>query len=671
MFIDHFVTNARKLLFISTCLIPLLSFGGEPPPDVKMKLSHLTKGETLPVIVYFTRSPDIAQFKFGRASAPHFITYLKNSTASYFTQLQAALSQMNYTGRVIELWITNSAALDATKALAETISNLPFVERIVEDEQFAVTGDSFSDAANFTIAGYNPGWNIKKIGADSVWQQYEINGSGILIGSMDTGVDTTHPSIITKWKRGAYVWYYAISGNKTPYDDDGHGTHTTGTLVGGDGPGSDTNDVGVAYGATLIAAKMLTSGFASIAQVTGAAQWMLDPDGNSVTNDFPDVINNSWFSNTRGSTWFADVAATWRVAGIIPVFCAANFGPATSSTRSPADYAICISVGGTNSVDNRYIATSVGPSPEGSVFPADRRKPDVSAPGEGVRSCSRGGGFTLSSGTSMATPHVTGTIALMLQANPTLSYEEVFRILQHTSIDLGDPGYDYVFGYGRIDALKAVREALKLRFEVILLGDHHTSETGDSVITTIGLRIQPVSPVQVHIQVSDQTEATVAPDSVIQFTPENWSLAQAALIRGIPDSITDGDVSYQVTARTQSDDLLYNELSVHIADLINDDVTTLIVNENNTHLKSFVVYQNYPNPFNPTTTISFEIIHSSFVTLKIFDLLGREITTLANEQLNSGFYAKQWDASNTPGGIYYYRLQAGGYSATNTLLVQK
>ncbi|TAK54034.1 MAG: T9SS type A sorting domain-containing protein [Bacteroidetes bacterium] len=658
MLIVQFRSFFYVLVVTLMCCNHLIMFAATIPDALQKKLVLLRRGETLPVIVKFSQRPNFSQSKRNRKSAPEVIRHLRSISSESITKLNAVLEKQGYKGRMIPLWITNSIVIEVTKAVADTLAQLPFVESVIEDERIALQGEAFADVAPYKPEGYNPGWNIGKIRVDSVWMQYGIKGSCIVIGSMDTGVDTAHPSIATKWKRGSRAWFDAISGKSNPYDDDGHGTHTSGTLVGGDGPGPDTNDIGIAYGAKLIAAKMLTSGFSTISQVTAAAQWMLDPDSNSATNDFPQVINNSWFSNTRGSTWFADAAAAWRAAGIIPVFCAANFGPTTSSTRSPGDYATCISVGGTNLSDNRYSSTSVGPSPAGSPFPSDRRKPDVSAPGEGVRSAKRGGGFTNSSGTSMATPHVTGTIALMLQANPTLTYDEVFDILKTTSVDLGDTGYDYVFGYGRIDALNAVREALRRRIEVIPVGTPATSETGDSALISVSLRVSPLFPVKISFSLSDTTEGVIASGGELEFLPGNWDIAQAVLVRGLPDSVEDGNVTYSLIAETRSEDTLYNNITARVTMLTNDNATIASIGEGSSTPQKIVLYQNYPNPFNPATDVRYEIRGVSYVTLKVFDVLGREVATLVDEFQASGFKSQVWDASGLPGGVYYYQLRA-------------
>ncbi|MGE5351275.1 MAG: DJ-1/PfpI family protein [Acidobacteriota bacterium] len=83
------------------------------------------------------------------------------------------------------------------------------------------------------------------------------------------------------------------------------------------------------------------------------------------------------------------------------------------------------------------------------------------------------------------------------------------------------------------------------------------------------------------------------------------------------------------------------------------------------------LFQNYPNPFNPTTTLSFAIGHQSLVTLKVYDILGREVATLVNEERPAGNYKITWNAANLPSGVYVYQLKAGGYTATQKLMLLK
>jgi len=86
---------------------------------------------------------------------------------------------------------------------------------------------------------------------------------------------------------------------------------------------------------------------------------------------------------------------------------------------------------------------------------------------------------------------------------------------------------------------------------------------------------------------------------------------------------------------------------------------------------TFSLSQNYPNPFNPATTISFALPSRSLVSLKVFDILGREVSTIVSGELQAGSYTRQWNASNMASGVYFYRLQAGSFSETKKLLLLK
>ena len=94
------------------------------------------------------------------------------------------------------------------------------------------------------------------------------------------------------------------------------------------------------------------------------------------------------------------------------------------------------------------------------------------------------------------------------------------------------------------------------------------------------------------------------------------------------------------------------------------------VNQMSSHLPvGFELYQNYPNPFNPTTTIMFSIPSKLFVSLKVFDIIGREVAIIVSEELSSGSYSRSWYAANVSSGIYFYRLQAGSFNETKKLLL--
>jgi hypothetical protein len=239
-----------------------------------------------------------------------------------------------------------------------------------------------------------------------------------------------------------------------------------GTMVGGDGPGPFTPDIGVAPGAEWIAAKGCEDFSCTESSLISGGQFLLAPTDlqgqNPDPSKRPDVINNSWGSDDPNDTFFKGVVDAWRAAGIVPVFAIGNageFGCATAGT--PGNFAEVIGVGATDINDEIAYFSSRGPAPDGRV------KPDVTAPGVNVTSSVPGGGYEAFDGTSMATPHTAGTIALMLSAKPSLrgQFDAIAGTLEGTALDHfddscgGDPSGDpnNVYGDGRIDALAAVQ----------------------------------------------------------------------------------------------------------------------------------------------------------------------------------------------------------------------
>ena len=304
-------------------------------------------------------------------------------------------------------------------------------------------------------------WNIEKIGADKVWNALNIDGTGVVVGNMDTGVDWKHPALIANYRgntgQGIYDhyvnWFCATNeGYTEPTDVYGHGTHTMGTMIGHTG---DRPAFGVAPGAKWIAVKIFNDdGGAYDSWIHAGFEWMLDPGYTDNPELVPDIVNNSWGSDFGDDQTFrADVQA-WRAAGIVPIFSAGNNGPYEGTVGSPGSYPEAITVGATNI--NDYIAyfSSRGPSLWGI-------KPTISAPGVDVLSSFPNARYATASGTSMAAPHIAGVAALIRQANPLLAINQIEDILESTAKprEAVIPNNDY--GWGLVDAFQAVATASK------------------------------------------------------------------------------------------------------------------------------------------------------------------------------------------------------------------
>lgn len=350
------------------------------------------------------------------------------------------------------------------------------------------------ERAPLATAGVEP--NVSRINAPAVWAA-GIDGGGVVVGGQDTGYAWDHPALITQYRGwdGAsaahdYNWYDAIhhdldgnGGNPcgfdslVPCDDNSHGTHTMGTIIGDDG---GANQIGVAPGARWIGCRNMEQGAGTPATYSECFQWFMAPTDRQGNNPqpalAPDVINNSWTcpppEGCVDPLALQTVVANVRQAGIVVVVAAGNSLPSCSSiSYPPAIYDESLTVGATNNLDVITSFSSRGPV---TIDGSNRLKPDVTAPGSNVRSSIPPNGYTYKSGTSMATPHVTGLVALLLQVRPDTrgNVEAIETLLRETAIPLtssqgcgGDEPAavpNNVYGYGRVDALRTIQDTHEL-----------------------------------------------------------------------------------------------------------------------------------------------------------------------------------------------------------------
>jgi subtilisin family serine protease len=279
------------------------------------------------------------------------------------------------------------------------------------------------DGANGLTAdpAIEPPWNMAAVQANALWA-LGYRGAGMVVASMDTGVDLSHPQLRRSWRGGTNSWFDPHGEQPTPYDALGHGTQAMGVMVGAAG-------TGVAPQARWIAARLFNgAGRASMSDIHLAFQWLLDPDGDPATLDAPDVVNASWALNGRSGgsciMEFSEDIQTLRSAGIAVVFAAGNDGPMPATSNSPGNNPGVLSVGAVDIDWQLARQTSRGPSScDGGVFPR------LLAPGVNIRSTdlSHGGqaSFTTVSGSSLAAPHASGVLALLAGAFPGASVAEL------------------------------------------------------------------------------------------------------------------------------------------------------------------------------------------------------------------------------------------------------
>jgi len=343
-------------------------------------------------------------------------------------------------------------------------------------------------------------WGLDKIKAPAVWAM-GITGKGIVISGQDTGYDWTHPDLISSYRgyskeitRHDYQWFDAIDkasplnkdslnpcgyNIKIPCDDDVHGTHTMGTMIGKDSSGTS---IGVAPGARWIGARNMERGYGNPFSYLACFDWFLAPRDLAGKNPRPSlaphVINNSWSCPTMEGCLnnhidlFEKAISLLRKAGIMVVVSAGNDGGSCETMNEiPVTVSGAFSIGATRSNDSIASFSSRGPA---LILGKKQIKPDVSAPGVSVKSAFPGRKYGSLSGTSMAGPHVAGLAALLFSANPSLigQVDKVEQIIRETSLPLyssqvcsnisGGSYPNPVYGYGRVDALAAVKKALSI-----------------------------------------------------------------------------------------------------------------------------------------------------------------------------------------------------------------
>jgi uncharacterized repeat protein (TIGR01451 family) len=459
--------------------------------------------------------------------------YVYNQLVRTARRSQAGLlMQLEEQGAAYQsFWVTNLVWVRGDLAVLQALAGRPEVASVEANPAIHVDIPDATQAEPVQELSAPQGieWNIQRVGAPQVWAA-GFTGQGAVIAGQDTGYSWTHPALKAQYHGwdGAtadhnYSWHDAIHQNdpntspgnpcgfdaRVPCDDNGHGTHTMGTMVGDDGAG---NQVGMAPGARWIGCRNMEQGWGRPSTYLECYQWFLAPtdlDGQNPRPDLaPDVINNSWSCPSQeGCTdpFILQLAVeNLRFAGILSVHSAGNSGPSCGTVLDPAAiYDASFTVGATNSAEQAASFSARGLSAHTGLL-----KPDISAPGESIRSSSLGGGYVLLSGTSMAAPHVAGLGALLLSAYPELNgqVDDLEWAMEQTALPLtstqtcgGIPGTEVpnpIYGWGRIDALAAFDG---LRIAVDLGVSSSTAEPGEVITYTLKLRnnqkLQPLTNV--------------------------------------------------------------------------------------------------------------------------------------------------------------------------------
>ncbi|MBM7786482.1 S8 family serine peptidase [Tenggerimyces flavus] len=373
---------------------------------------------------------------------------------------------------VATFWLKNMVLVKAKPSTLEALTALESVEKIIPN--FELTRPEPQPGKDIRAAAAAT-WGLSKIGADRVQAERGLTGEGVRVAVLDTGIDPAHPDLAGKLVTddpndpefpGGWIEFDDDGQpiHSTPHDSSFHGTHVAGTIAGGDKSGTQ---IGVAPGAELMAGLVIPAGSGTIAQVIAGMQWAIAPfdaDGNPAGRP-ADVVSMSLGAEGHADE-LVEPARNILAAGSFPSFAIGNDCLADSSS-SPGNVFESVAVGATDSNDNvagfscGEVVAKTDWIDAPAEWPDSYVVPDLSAPGVDVLSAMPGGEYASFNGTSMATPHVSGTVALMLQARHDLSVEDVLEILIGTAV--ADDRYGALpnprYGYGRIDAYAAVAEA--------------------------------------------------------------------------------------------------------------------------------------------------------------------------------------------------------------------
>lgn len=493
-------------------------------------------------------------------------------------------------------YIVNGMAVTATKEVMQKLASFEAVSKVLPNEtrQLYKTGvatpnkkeqqteKSSKTAGEKKADTNNIEWNIDRVGAPQVWDM-GIDGSGTVIANIDTGVQWDHPALKEKYRgynpanpnspNHSMNWFDATAGQTTPYDDQGHGTHTMGTMVGSEPNGA--NQIGVAPGAKWIAVKAFTAAGGTDADLLEAAEWILAPkdaQGNPHPEMAPDVVNNSWGGGRGIDEWYREMVQNWRAAEIFPEFSAGNTGlfepGGPGSIANPANYPESFATGATD-INNKLANFSLqGPSPYGEV------KPDISAPGVNIRSSVPGGAYEGGwNGTSMAGPHVSAVVALLRQVNSSLTVDQIEEILINTATPLTDSTFPEVpnngYGYGLVNAFDAVSSVVsglgKVKGQVTKEGEDSEAPTFEHSAPT---ETYAGMSLPLTIQVSDNVSVASV---TLQYQDKNgdWQNVEASRTSG---DFTSGEYSAEIPGDKVSEPSLKYRWKIN--DFGNNEVTS-------------------------------------------------------------------------------------------------
>ncbi|WP_121610636.1 S8 family serine peptidase [Mesobacillus foraminis] len=459
--------------------------------------------------------------------------------------------------------------------------------------------------------GYSKQWHLKKIQAPKAWDQSK-GIPGITVAVIDGGVQTSHPDL-----KGKIVSpYNAVTGGKTiPADD--HGTHVAGTIAAAI---NKKGVAGVAPNIKIMPVNVFSGTYASTYDIVSAIYYAADKNAN--------VINMSLGSYNYSYSMEYAVAYA-RSKGALVVAAAGNED--TYYYTYPASFPGVIAVSATNSKDRITQFSNYGDYI------------DFAAPGEDIYSTVAGSKYKYMDGTSMAAPSVSGVAALILSKNPLLSPAEVESILKKSAVDLGNSGWDILYGYGRVDANKALQKTYS-PISKVTAAKSFTMNGANK--TTFSFTAKKGATVSLYVQNSKGKTIRI-----LVKNRKNTGKVSASWDGKQDNGAYVANGTYKVVARaTNGKETLYRTASIKVSDKVKPSIK----------LGSSVL-------FSPAAkgklTISYQLNKSAKVTAVIYDKNNKSVKTLLqNRSLSGGKKSLTWDGKNSKGK----RVSDGTYKLVMT-----
>lgn len=583
-------------------------------------------------------------------------------------------------------WI-NAISVEATAEMIEQVAALAFVERIQRVATMGgihpmdSRGPEKGKGGETTLAGgldYGPSLEQLELINVPAIHDSGYSGDGVIVLMLDTGYYQDHEALITR--DVIAEWDFVFNDGETqnePEDVSGqhdHGTATWSTL-GGFFSGEL---IGPAYNASFLLAKtedLRSETPAEEDYYVAALEWA-DTLGADIASaslayrDFDDPYPDYAYSDLDGNTAVISIAVDEAARrGILVCNAIGNWGPGSGSLWTPSDADSMLACGAVDPSGFLSDFSSRGPTYDG------RLKPEVLAQGESVYAASSGGGYYYTGGTSLSTPLVGGSAALVLEAHPDWGPMEVREALMATASRATFPDSDW--GSGLIDVWRAIyEEGVELTPTPFSLIQPSPEDT--VWITGIDFSwTASADPIGRDVSY----KLMVSTDSLFDDPLVAWDIPENAY--SLTDTLMQGDYYWKVFAYNNQG--FYRE-SDEIFRFYAQELTGT-GGEGSAPLppRSFALNQNHPNPFNPSTTISFDIppgvadgddAGGSRVRLNAYDLRGRHVGTLFDGALPGGHYQISWDGRGDagqilPSGVYIYRLVSEGKILSRKMVLSK